>query len=450
MGQDGFQLIRSNDEDARRALEAQVARHPGYPDLQLTLGMAQYLAGDYEQARERCEIACELNPRFTLAHAALGYVNLRAGNAAGARAVFEHARGLDPDSSWAWNDLGMWWRMQGDPQEALKAFAAAFDRAPQNPVPLRNAGLACVAASDWAMAARYFQRAAALSAACAAELASSGVYRDGEVQRTLAQEYLARFEPNRAVAVWDEHLGLSHAAAGQGDLARAAFARAYAITHDADTYYANLGQLSAGEGHEDEALREYAEGLQFAPDGVKLRLACAYEYARQGESHRAIRHFEDALALAPRYADVHFNLGLLWYDEGDLDRAVECHLAALRINPDYAIARNALAFTLLRRGDYLLARQEYEKTVACGLTSADILVNVARIHLMGGDAQKARQVLETAIQLNPDFVPSHYHLGHAYQMLGMHKKARSARERFLRAAKEEGAEMFAEEERAVG
>lgn len=450
MRQDSFHLISNIADEARRGLLADVARHPGYPDLHLKLGLALYQAGDYAAARAACQRATELNPRFALAHCALGYVNLKDGQLDAARAVFEQARILDPDSAWAWNDLGVWWAAQGKTAEAVTAYEAAYDRNPSNPVPLRNAGLALHAAGDLVSAARYLRRAGGVLEACADDLATARLFAGEALDGAAAALWAPTVELNRAMALWAEHLGHVWAAQGHTEEARAAYRRAYAIAYDIDGYYANIGQLSAADGHEEQSLREYGDGLALLPDAVKIRLACAYEYARQGESRRAIRYFEEARDRAPRYADVHFNLGLLWYDEGDLDQAVECYLAALRINPDYAIARNALAFTLLRRGDFLLAQKEYAKTLAAGLTSADILVNVARIHLQNGEAQQALSILEEAIQINPDFGPAHYHLGHAYQMLGMHKRARSARTRFLRAAKEAEADLHLELEEAAG
>ncbi len=436
MAPDTLHLVADVADIARASLDAEIARHPDYPDLHLKLGLALARAGDLAAARVACARACEINPRFDLARAALGYVNLQAGLFEAARGLFDHARTADPDAAWAWNDLGVWWSAQGNAGEAVKAFDAAFDRAPANPVPLLNAAVALIDAGDFSAAGSYLRRAGALADACAEDLAAARIFRGEHLEEDAARAWASRLEQNRAMAVWYEYLGHLQSGEGNAPAARDAYRQAYAVAYDVDAYYANLGQLSAAQGDEERALREYAEGLRLCPDAVKIRLACAYEFARQGESRRAIRHFEEARDRAPRYADIHFNLGLLWYDEGDLDQAVECYLAALRINPDYAIARNALAFTLLRRGDYLLARQEYERTLANGLTSADILVNVARIHLENREAQKALTVLEEAIQVNPDYGPAHYHLGHAYQMLGMRKRARSARERFLRAAKD--------------
>lgn len=98
--------------------------------------------------------------------------------------------------------------------------------------------------------------------------------------------------------------------------------------------------------------------------------------------------WEDAVIKAPDAAIAHYNFGLVLYNKGELDRAILRYQAALQLEPspkvynDLAVAYNDM-----------------------------------------GLPDKAIEVLQIAIRMNPDFADAHNNLGVAYISKGLYGKA---------------------------
>lgn len=436
MSESALHLVADAGDEARRRLAQEIQRCPRYPDLHLQLGLAHYTQGGLEEARLWFARALEIHPTYRDALSSMGHAFLRERRIDDAADRFEEAHAASPNTPWTWNDLGiLWWQMRRT-DDARRAFDTALQFATGHPLVLRNRALLEASAGDLRAAAAFCGRAVAASPELGETLRHAGAFDGGTVDADAMRTYALGIELNPAVGRYLEYLASTDITTGAFEHAHAALSAALLVHFDVDAVSALRGQVHAAQGDEEQALRTYDEGIRRAPDAVKTRIAAGFECARQGDVAQAIAHFEQVRSRQPGYADVHFNLGLLYYDTGNLDEAVESYLAALHINPEYAIARNALAFTLLKRGDLLLAEQEYRRTLAHGLSSADILVNMGRIHLENGDFTRALHLLEQATAVNPDYAPAYYHLGHAYQRLAMNRRARSAWRHFLRAAKE--------------
>ena len=97
----------------------------------------------------------------------------------------------------------------------------------------------------------------------------------------------------------------------------------------------------------------------------------------------------------------------------------------------YLPARHSMSHLLCRVGRYAEGLQEYGRIVKQGFQSGDMLVQMGKASLALDRTDDALEYLERAIFLNPEFAPSYYYVGQAYQRKGLKNKARSAWRSYL-------------------
>lgn len=206
--QQGLGLLRRFDrggnlEKAISSFEQAVSRDPKYAPAWTGLARAfwrqQNLTRDAAwtaRARDAAQQAIELDPYLADAHAALGLVQLAAGDTAAAKQSFDHALVIDPSNATAHRGLGDLAESAGDlgaatthyeraleldpidwelPRqlgdipyaagrylEALDWYEKAAAAAPDSPTPYRLIGAAHHMLGDYAAAAASFQRSIAI------------------------------------------------------------------------------------------------------------------------------------------------------------------------------------------------------------------------------------------------------------------------------------------------
>jgi tetratricopeptide (TPR) repeat protein len=158
----------------------------------------------------------------------------------------------------------------------------------------------------------------------------------------------------------------------------------------------------------------------------------------------------------------HYLLGLYFLKQGAYRSAADEFLATLQLDPGNAQAQVDLARAYVGLRDYLTAEQALVEAVESepddltfhlalvrfyadhtlgvtdrGLAAAQVAADLAPedpqvydllgwMYLLAGDPSLARSHLENALQLEPELVSAHYHLGVLYNALGREEEARTA------------------------
>lgn len=209
------------------------------------------------------------------------------------------------------------------------------------------------------------------------------------------------------------------------------------------------------------------EGLVAGSDAA-VAAPLARADALQQEATDAVRR---ALADYPDDASLVVLLGSAHLAAGNSTEAKACWQEAVRRRPDLASAYDALAAVATAEGDLHGAADLWQKAVAADPRRADIRERLARVlidiarpaeavaaliaappapapaaegrfllgqaYLALGDAEKARQACEAAIEVDPRHTRAYYGLATALARLGQTEKARACRETFERMKAEE-------------
>ncbi|MGD8524322.1 MAG: tetratricopeptide repeat protein [Desulfobacterales bacterium] len=183
------------------------------------------------------------------------------------------------------------------------------EKAPQNPRPLNNLGVA---------------------------LANQGRYQEATEQYHKA----LRLNPKYA----DAYANLGYALARQGKIEDAIshFETALKIKPNYHEAHSNLGIALAIDGRQQEAIAHFRIAININPNFAEAHNNLGVALMRQRQLQAARIHFSTALQLDPNFASAHNNLGMILVGQGHLEEAIVHFSEALRIYPDYARARQNL------------------------------------------------------------------------------------------------------------
>jgi tetratricopeptide (TPR) repeat protein len=117
----------------------------------------------------------------------------------------------------------------------------------------------------------------------------------------------------------------------------------------------------------------------------------------------ARRLWRKLLVLSPAHAEAYFNLGLLYIRAGEYQPAIAAFQKVLESHPQMADALFNLGYALAKSGQYDQAIVSYRQAAALQPPYQDeVFYNLATVHEIQGDWQKALQNLQMAIEFNPD------------------------------------------------
>ena len=206
------------------------------------------------------------------------------------------------------------------------------------------------------------------------------LFNSGQYQQALVQ--LSPFveeHPDSAGA--QKLLGMTQFMLGKPAEAIATMLKAVRLApQDADAWY-YLGRLYFSKDNATDALAAFRRSLELNPAAVRTVNHLGQTYEALGRFPEAEKAYVDAIALevqqATKYEWPYYNLGLLYMTHGKVDEAIPYFRQALGQNPRFTEAKIKLAVALSRKET----------------------------------SQEALDLLQEAVQLEPDNPEAHYRLG---------------------------------------
>ncbi|MGA2536010.1 MAG: FG-GAP-like repeat-containing protein [Terracidiphilus sp.] len=163
----------------------------------------------------------------------------------------------------------------------------------------------------------------------------------------------------------------------------------------------NLGMMAAQQGHLDEAVENFQKSLNLRPRYAVALLNLGNVYRRQRDFDRAQESLLSALELQPGDADISYSLGMLYAQQSDLPRAANYLQKAIELRPAFPEALNNLGVLFVRQQDYVQAELEFKTGIEVAPNYDQSYLNLARLYAMQNDRQRAREVLQQLLRLQP-------------------------------------------------
>jgi Flp pilus assembly protein TadD/peroxiredoxin len=163
----------------------------------------------------------------------------------------------------------------------------------------------------------------------------------------------------------------------------------------------NLGMLDAQEGRADAAVENFQQSLRLRPDYAIALVNLGNLYRREGKFGEAEQYLSRALALEPDNPEANYNLGMLYARLEQLDRAAQYLDRATALRPDYSDALNNLGVLFVRQKNYSAAEEKFKACIRVAPNFDQAYLNLARVYVILNDKEKARAVLHTLLNLQP-------------------------------------------------
>jgi Flp pilus assembly protein TadD/peroxiredoxin len=185
-------------------------------------------------------------------------------------------------------------------------------------------------------------------------------------------------------------------------LARQQLEQTVKLRSDHPEAWNNLGMLAAQEGHTEEAIRYFQQSLQFRRSYATALVNLGNLYRRQGNLSDADTYLKRAYESEPKNPEVSYSLGMLYARQNQNERAVQYLENAIRLRPDYSDALNNLGVLLVQEKRYPEAEERFKVCIQRAPNFDQAYLNLARLYLLLNEKEKARTVLQSLLQKQPE------------------------------------------------
>lgn len=194
---------------------------------------------------------------------------------------------------------------------------------------------------------------------------------------------------------------------------------------DATTLY-NLGEVYRKLGDVGEAEKAYRKSIQWEPERGEAHHNLAHLFLYKGEYDEAIEEFKAAIELKPEVVESYHDLAVHYSETGEHKKSAEVLLGSLDKISD--VDSKSLVYSLLgcqymKIGEIGKAIDVLEAAVNLDPNLAAAHENLARAYHKKGRYAESKDEFSAARELEPQNVEHSYNLGQVYLKLGWKEEA---------------------------
>ncbi len=182
--------------------------------------------------------------------------------------------------------------------------------------------------------------------------------------------------------------------------------------------YDLLAQLQIRSKNLEQAAGTAEKAVQLNPSDGEAVMLLAQIAAQRGQTSNALGTWEQWSDQHPNDAGALAVLGTLEESSGDIGKAESYYKKSLQIQPQQPVAANNLAYQMLLDGNMVDEALALAQTARQGMPdSPNTADTLAWAYYYKGTYEYARDLLEDAINAEPDSATMQYHLGMVYGKL---------------------------------
>ena len=398
------------------------------------------LKGEILERRGKSDAAVSLfrnavndDPENALAHYALGSALNETGDPASAENEWRQAARLRPSMLEAQRALAQVAAVRHDDGLLSDTSEQIIENDPQAPDGYIFRGMAEADRKDWEKAEGDFHQAIRITPDKPEGFVSMGDLRlaQGRFQEAeQSYEKALDLEPNSSDAMRGLigcYTATNHASRGMARIE----AQIKKAPQNSD-YYAMLGEFQLNRNDYADAEASLRKAINLNKNNVTAFVLLGRVELHDGSIEKAIATSYEWIRENPTDATAYVLTGALEEQRGDWRKGQELYNKALQLQPASAIAENNLAYSLLENGgnaDVALSLAQSAHAQAPTVGSVDDTLAWAYYHK--GLYKISVELLQSALKLEPDSAPYHYHIGLAYSKLGNMPEAKQHLRRAL-------------------
>ena len=163
----------------------------------------------------------------------------------------------------------------------------------------------------------------------------------------------------------------------------------------------NLGMMAAQAGNADEAIQNFEKSLAIRPQYATALVNLGNVLRRQKRFDQAEQLLTQALKLEPADPEINYSLGMLYAQQNKIALGEQYLQRAVAARPDYGDALNNLGVLLVREQRFADAEDKFRSCIAAAPNFDQAYLNLARVYMILNEKQKARDVLQSLLRLQP-------------------------------------------------
>jgi tetratricopeptide (TPR) repeat protein len=395
-------------DEALKAARAAVEASPDLAAAHFALATILDRRGEDGEAIKEYNEVLRVNPRAAAAQVELSRLNLAAGNRDAALRHAEDAARAAPTNTAARIALVKSLLMRGELGRAETEMATLTKSLPDSAVVHTLQGTLYARRQNVAAARASFERARSLSPQSTEALAGLVAL---DIQSKQVSAAVARVESELQQQPNNPQV-LTLAAqvfnvAGQGQRAEQLLKQAVAADSRFLPAYTMLAAQYVRGQRLDEARAEYEGLAKRDPSAAAPRTMVGVILEAQGKRQEAKQWYESTLAGVSDAPVVANNLAMIYADEGtNLDMALQLATTAKQGLPDNADVDDTLGWVYYKKDLPALAIGPFEDSLRRRPDTPEVLYHLGLAHAKLGNTDKARDAMERALKLNPNFAGS--------------------------------------------
>ncbi len=205
------------------------------------------------------------------------------------------------------------------------------------------------------------------------------------------------------------------------------------LDHKLWTAYKLLAEVYSQAGDYEKAVVQYKLALSLNYNNASLHNDLSLALMQMERYQEALAYIKKAARIAPDNLDIRYSLASIYRDNGMFNEAISEYNKLAGAQPDHPNLYNDLGDIYKRQGKKEEALEAYNKQVSClkprlldNPDNAELLNNLAHALNGIGDYHKAKEVIEKALSLQPNYAQGYLTLSKIYENLGSNKESLSA------------------------
>jgi len=183
--------------------------------------------------------------------------------------------------------------------------------------------------------------------------------------------------------------------------------------------YSLLGVIYQQMNDYQKSVASYEEATKLNPWSFQDFFGLGRVYQVMKQFAKAVKAYARACELKPDHLEAHIGAAKCYYEIEDYNNALLYGQRAEQINPDAGELRKLLGDIYQSQKDYSQAINSYKRALEVDSNNPEIMTSLAVAYLRNNVNynEPARELLTSAIQIQPDNGPAHQYLGYCYLLL---------------------------------
>jgi len=234
--------------------------------------------------------------------------------------------------------------------------------------------------------------------------AKSAAEQGQTAQAMASYQEALRLDPDYGEALTG--LGALHLMQKQFEPARRYFEQALAIDPNHATALINLAMIDHRQGQTETALARLRSVIARNPDYAEAHLNLGSLLASLKNHQEAIFHLSKAGTLNPNLTAAHLNLAAAYTETEQWAQAQDIYQRLLASQPRLPVAHAGMGQLQARQNKHAEAADSYRSAIALGAATPHLMTQLALTQIALGEQSSARQTLQKALELDPNYPPA--------------------------------------------